>query len=122
MAALCSVHLRQAAGCFGWAGSTVSVSVNSVLIFCAIFFAVFGVLVWWLSRRRGTPESGVTIFLGIAGVYIGGLWAAMKSERWLTVPGVAMILASYAFGFAARRRRSARSDQTTPDADGSPRR
>jgi cation transport ATPase len=94
----------------------VSLSVNSVLIFGAIFAAAFGALVWWLSRRRGTPESGVTIFLGIAGVYIAGCWGLIKNERWLVVPGVALIVASYAFDFAARRRRSARSDQTTRDA------
>jgi hypothetical protein len=28
-------------------------------------------LAWWLSRRRSKPESGLTIFLGIAGVYVG---------------------------------------------------
>jgi hypothetical protein len=53
--------------------------------------------VWWLSRRRGTPESGVTIFLGIAGVYIAGVWGVMKSEHWLFVLGVALIVAAYAF-------------------------
>jgi predicted PurR-regulated permease PerM len=88
-----------------------------VLIFAAIFAAAFGLLVWWLSRRRGKPESGLTIFLGIAGVYVG-FWGVMTSVHWLVVPCVALILASYAIDFIARRR-SGRSDQTTGEGGNS---
>jgi drug/metabolite transporter (DMT)-like permease len=86
---------------------------GSVLIFAAAFAAAFGLLVWWLSRRRGSPENGLTVFLGIAGVYVG-FWGVMKSEHWLYVPCVALILASYAIDFAARRRH-----RTTGPADSS---
>lgn len=78
---------------------------GSALIFAAVFLAAFGVLVWWLSRRRGKPEYGLTILLGIAGVYVGA-WAAMTSEHWLYIPCITLILASYAFDFVARRRHS----------------
>jgi hypothetical protein len=81
----------------------VTMSTRSVLIFVAVVAAAFGLLVWWLSRRRGKPESGLTIFLGIGGVYVG-FWGVMKSVHWLYVPCVALILASYAIDFAARRR------------------
>jgi len=40
-------------------------------------------------------------FLGIVGVY-AGFWGVMKSEHWLYVPCVALMLASYAIDFAAR--------------------
>lgn len=93
---------------------------GSVLIDAAVFAAVFGLLVWWVSRRKGVPRAGLTAFLGIAGVYVG-FWGVMKSTHWLYVPCVALILASYAIDFAARRR-SARSDQTAGDADSSPHR
>jgi hypothetical protein len=76
---------------------------RSVLIFVAVFAAAFGLLVWWLSRRWGKPESGLTIFLGIAGVYVG-FCGVMTSVHWLYVPCVALILASYAIDFTARRR------------------
>ncbi len=93
---------------------------GSVLIFAAVFAAVFGLLVWWLSRRRGKPEMGLTIFLGIAGVYVG-FWGVMRSVHWLYVPCAALILASYAFDFAARRR-SARRHQTAGQGGSSPHR
>jgi uncharacterized membrane protein YfcA len=84
---------------------------RSALLFVAVLAAVFGFLVWWLSRRRGKPESALTIFLGIAGVYVGGC-GAVTSMHWLYVPCVALIMASYAIDFAARRR-SGRRDHTT---------
>ena len=93
---------------------------RSVLIFAAVFAAAFGLLVWWMSRRRGKPESGLTIFLGIAGVYVG-FWGVMKSAHWLYVPCVAMILSSYAIDFAARRR-AAHRDQCSGEGDSSPHR
>jgi CHASE2 domain-containing sensor protein len=79
---------------------------GSVLIWAAVFAAAFGLLVWWLSRRRGTPESGLTIVLAAAGVYVGG-WGVMKSVHWLYVSCVALILASYAIDYVARRRHNA---------------
>jgi drug/metabolite transporter (DMT)-like permease len=83
---------------------------RSVLILAAVFSVAFGVLVWWLSRRRGKPER-LTIFIGIAGVYVGG-WGVMTREHWLYVPCVTLILASYGFDFAVRRR-SERRDRVT---------
>ncbi len=93
---------------------------RSVLVFAAVFAAAFGLLVWWISRRRGKPESGLTIFLGIAGVYIG-FWGVMKSAHWLYVPCVAMILSLYAIDFAARRR-AAHRDQAGGQGGSSPHR
>lgn len=90
----------------------------SVLIGAAVFAAAFWLLVWWLSRRKGVPQAGLTTFLGIAGVYLG-FWGVMKSAHWLYLPCVALILASSAIDFAARRR-SARRGQTTGNADSSP--
>jgi len=45
----------------------------------------------------------------------------MESVRWLYVPCVVLILASYAIDFAVRRR-SAYRDHATSDADSSPHR
>ena len=95
----------------------MTITTRSVLVFAAVIATAFGLLVWWLSRRRGKSESGLTIFLGIAGVYVGGC-AVMTSVHWLYVPCVALILASHAIDFAARRR-SGRRDQTTGDRDSS---
>jgi len=62
----------------------------------------------------------LTIFLGIAGVYVG-FWGVMTSVHWLCVPCVALILGSYAFDFAARRR-SARRHQTASQRGSPPHR
>ena len=82
-----------------WAGNRITMTTGSVLIFAAVFAAAFGLLVWWLSRRRGKPEKALTIFLGIAGVCVG-FWGVMTSLHRLYIPCVALILASYAYDFA----------------------
>ncbi len=43
---------------------------RSVLIGTA-FAVIFGLLAWWMSRRKGLPAVGLATFLGIAGVYTG---------------------------------------------------
>lgn len=73
-----------------------------------------------MSRRKGLPAAGLATFLGIAGVYTG-FWGVMEHRRWLCAPCVALILASYAIQFAARRR-SVREDKTTKAPDTRPRR
>jgi len=90
---------------------------NFALIYVAVICAAFGLLVWWVSHRRGWQQSGLTIFLAIGGCYVG-LVGVTERVHWLYVPCVALILASYAIDFAVRRR-SARSNQTTKD-DGTP--
>jgi hypothetical protein len=69
---------------------------------------------------KGKARECLTIFLGIAGVYVG-FWGVMKSAHWLYVPCVAMILSSYAIDFAARRR-AAHRGETSGQGDSSPHR
>lgn len=88
---------------------------RSVLIGAAVFAAAFGLLAWWVSRRKGIPAAGLSTFVGIAGVYTG-FWGVMENRRWLYAPCVVLILASYAIQFAARRR-LARRDTTTGTPD-----
>ena len=95
-------------------------SVRSVLIGAAVFAAAFGLLGWWMSRRKGLPAVGVTTVLGIAGVYTG-FWGVLEHRYWLYLPSVLLILASYAIEFAASRR-SARKDNITEGPDTAPRR
>jgi hypothetical protein len=98
------------------------VTIRSALIGVAVFAAAFGLLVWWMSRRKGIPAAGLTIFLGIAGVYIG-FWGVMEKRHWLYVPCVLLMLASYVIEFAARRRSASRDKAArTTDVDTSQRR
>jgi len=90
---------------------------SSWLIYAAVFSAAFGLLAWWVFRRRGEPESGLTIFLAMAGLYVG-IWSATKHVHWLTVPSLALITAGVANDF--RRRRSARDAHGTADQARSP--
>lgn len=76
---------------------------RSVLILAPVVLAAFGVLVWWRSRRRGTPESVLTLVVGLAGLYASA-WGAVTREHWLYGPGGALVVASYGLDFAARRR------------------
>jgi hypothetical protein len=81
-----------------------------VLVLAAVVLAAAGVLVWWRSRRRGTPEGGLlSLIVGLAGLYVS-LWGAVTREHWLYLPGGALVVASYGLDFA-RRRRSWRRDR-----------
>lgn len=92
---------------------------SSVLARTAVFAVAFGLLAWWMSRRKDLPAAGLSTFLGIAGVYTG-FWGVMEHRRWLYAACVALILASYAIQFAARRR-SVREDKETKAPDARPR-
>ncbi len=95
-------------------------TIRSVLIGTAVFAAAFGLLAWWMSRRKGVPAAGWSTLLGISGVYIG-FWAVMENRHWLYVPCVALILASNAIQFRAWRR-SGHRGTTTEDPGATPRR
>jgi hypothetical protein len=96
------------------------VTVDSVLIVAAVLFAAFGLLGWWISRRKGVPAAALSALLGIPGVYIG-LWGVLENRPWLYVPSMALILASYATQLAAWRR-SAHRDAQPEDPSVPPRR
>jgi hypothetical protein len=87
------------------------VTVDSALIGAAVFFAAFGLLGWWMSRRKGLRSAGLRILLGVAGVYIG-FSGVLENRHWLYAPGLALILASNAIQFVAWRR-SAHGDAKT---------
>ena len=95
-------------------------TVRSVLIWTAVFAAVFGLFAWRMTRRKGVPAAGLTTLLGIAGVYTG-LWGEMENRHWLYIPCVTLILASYAIQWAAWRR-SARGDMPAGTANTTSRR
>ena len=62
---------------------------RAVLIYSGVFAAAFGLLVYWMSRRKGLPAAGLTTFLGIAGVYTG-FWAVTERRHWLYAPAVVL--------------------------------
>ena len=92
-------------------------TVDSALIVTAMFFAAFGLLTWWMSRRKGLPSAGLPVLLGIPGVYIG-FWGVLANRHWLYIPSLALILASVAIQFAAWRRSA--HEQAKADDPGVP--
>jgi hypothetical protein len=86
---------------------------RAVLLYAGVFAAAFGLLVYWMSRRKGLPAAGLTTFLGIAGVYTG-FWGVTERRHWPYAPAVVLMLASSAIDFAARRR--SRPRDSSPEA------
>jgi len=68
------------------------------------FFAVFGLLVWYLERRKGRPYAGRVLLTGVPGVYLAGL-ASFGATKWLYIPGLGLMAVSYLLQLAGDARR-----------------
>jgi hypothetical protein len=65
----------------------------TVAILAAGFLAVFGLLIWFLERRKGRP-TGLTLMLGLPGVYLTGL-PFSGAPKWLFGLGLVLLIAGY---------------------------
>jgi hypothetical protein len=77
----------------------------AVAIFSAAFLAVFGLVIWFLERRKGRPTA-LTLMLGLPGVYLAGL-PFVGAPRWLSGPGLVLLIAGYLVQLPDRRRSGA---------------
>jgi hypothetical protein len=60
------------------------------VIATAAFFTIFGVLAWFLSRRKGNRYVGWQLLAGLPGLYLAGL-ASMGEPKWLLIPGLTLM-------------------------------
>jgi hypothetical protein len=56
----------------------------------AAFFAVGGLVIWLVRRRKAGRLEGLELLLAIPGVYLAGL-ASWGEPTWLFVPGLVLI-------------------------------
>jgi hypothetical protein len=59
----------------------------------AIFLVVFGLIIWFVTRGRSRPP-GLTLLLGLPGLYLAAL-PAFGGPTWLLAPGLVLLIGSY---------------------------
>lgn len=75
----------------------------SILIGSAAIFAAIGVVAWVRARRKRERLAGLTLLLGIPGVYIAD-FASWDESRWLYAPALAMMAGAVLVQVLAWRR------------------
>lgn len=88
----------------------------SLMIGAAGFLAAFGLLVWYLERRRHGRRIGKQLLVGLPGVYLAFL-ATLTAWKWLYIPGLGLLAAYYIVPFV---RQSGKKGATDRDRRGSP--
>ena len=96
----------------------------SFVLGLAAFFAVFGLLIWFVSRRKGDRDTSRLLLVGLPGVYFCGV-AAVGAWKWLYVPGVALVVSAYVLQLVLWRQQASKSrnsgDAAPDGSDGSSR-
>lgn len=77
----------------------------SILIGSAAIFAAIGVVAWVRARRKRERLVGLTLLLGIPGVYIAD-FASWDEPTWLYAPAAAMVAGAVLVQVLAWRRQS----------------
>jgi hypothetical protein len=83
----------------------------------AAFLAVFGLLAWRFSRRKGDRYAGWVLLVGLPGLYLAFL-ASLGVARWLYIPGLGLLASSYVMQVVSWRRQRADQDAGSPGPDG----
>jgi hypothetical protein len=81
----------------------------SLLIGGAAFLAVFGLLGWRLSRRKGDRYAGWLLLAGLPGLYLAFL-ASIGVSRWLYIPGLGLLAPACVIQVVSWRRPRADQD------------
>jgi hypothetical protein len=79
----------------------------SVLIASGAIFAAIGAVAWVRARRKRERLAGLTLLLGIPGVYIAD-FASWDEPRWLYAPALVMMAGAVLVQVVAWRRQSRR--------------
>lgn len=77
----------------------------SIIIGTAAIFAAVGVLGWVRARRKRERFAGLTLLLGIPGVYMAD-FASWNEPRWLYWPALGLMAGAVLVQVLAWRRRS----------------
>src|SRR5215469_13028211 len=86
----------------------VAVSRESLAVGEAVFLAAFGVLAWYVERRKGRQRAGWPfLFAGLPGVYLASLPSFVGATRWLYVPGLGLVMLSVFLQIAGWRQERA---------------
>lgn len=81
----------------------------SLIIGGAAFLAVFGLLGWRVSRRKGDRYAGWMLLPGLSGLYLAFL-ASLGVARWLYIPGLGLLASAYVIQVVSWRRQRADQD------------
>ena len=87
------------------------------MVGAAVVLVGFGLVVWFLWRRKGDRATGPALLLGLPGLYLS-LLAAVSGRRWLYLPAVVLVVSSYLVQWVLRPRQQAKSRAAADDADG----
>jgi uncharacterized membrane protein len=79
----------------------------SIIIASGVIFAAIGAVAWVRARRKRERLAGVTLLLGIPGVYIAD-FASWDEPRWLYAPAGVMMAGAVVVQVLAWRRQSRR--------------
>jgi hypothetical protein len=77
----------------------------SIIIGSAAIFAAVGIVGWIRARRKSERFAGLTLLLGIPGIFLAD-FASWDESRWLYIPALGMIAAAVLVQILAWRRRS----------------
>jgi hypothetical protein len=83
----------------------------SLILGIAGFLAVIGLVIWYFARRKGSPYIGRVLLTGIPGIYLAGL-PTLGAPKWLYIPGLGLVAASYLLQCAGRRHEKADDDDS----------
>jgi hypothetical protein len=78
------------------------------MIGVAVFLTAGGLLVWYLERRKNRSGHG-SMLVGLPAVYLCFL-ATASDWKWLYIPGLMLLAASYLLQFVGRRARNSTGD------------
>jgi hypothetical protein len=91
---------------------------ESIVIGAAAFFAAGGLVIWFFERRKDR-FIGRIMLIGIPGVYLSGL-ASMGAPRWLYIPGLTLLAASYVVQVLPWRHRGGQKAGASPSSASDP--
>jgi hypothetical protein len=80
------------------------------MIGVAVFLTAGGLLVGYMERRKNRSGRGSSLLLGLPAVYICFL-ASASDWKWLYIPGLMLLAASYLLRFVAWRVSNATGDE-----------